>query len=128
MIKEFVEAWERNKHELEERFRQKPPENYEDIVQGVVEILNPKREYGSPDPTRITVIDHGDYQGTLIFVIAETGYQPSRYWYVTVGYGSCSGCDTLQAIQDAPISKQVPQYMTLALHIVQGLKLMREED
>lgn len=136
MIQEFVQAWERNKHELEAKFQQKHPEDYEEIVRGVVEILRPEEdEYGGPDPTRVTSIDHGDYQGTLVFVIAETGYQPSTYWYVTVNYGSCSGCDTLQAIhfsydeEDSPIPtpNQVSQYMTLALHIVQRLKLMDGE-
>lgn len=63
-------------------------------------------ECDAPHPERIHQIDDGDYQGTLIFVIGAGGYQPSRYWYVKVGYGSCSGCDTLQAIRgyedDAP--------------------------
>jgi hypothetical protein len=48
-----------------------------------------------------------------------------------VGYGSCSGCDTLQGISDyshaAPNEKQIDDYMTLALHIVQGFKAVHGE-
>lgn len=67
-------------------------------------------------------------QGALVYVIGATGYQPDKYWYVKVGYGSCSGCDTLEAIREyqdgKPTERQVNKYMTLALHIVQGLRLM----
>jgi hypothetical protein len=48
-----------------------------------------------------------------------------------VGYGSCSGCDTLQATKDysdeKPTPDQVSQYMILALHIVQGFKQLGGE-
>jgi hypothetical protein len=41
-------------------------------------------------------------------------------------YGSCSGCDTLQAISsyddDLPNDEQVRDYMMLALHLVQKIK------
>lgn len=84
-----------------------------------------------PDPARIYQIDDGGYEGTLVFVIGAGGYKPSRYWYVKVGYGSCSVCDTLQAIRgyegDAPTKEQVDAYMTLALHIVQGLREMNAD-
>lgn len=50
------------------------------------------------DPERITQINHGDYQGTLVFVVGGEGYQPWEHWYVTVGYGSCSSCDVWEAI------------------------------
>lgn len=49
-----------------------------------------------------------------------------------VGYGSCSGCDTLEAIRDysseKPTPEQVKDYMALALHIVQGLKKMGDDE
>ncbi len=91
-------------------------------------ILHDPDAYDSMDPERIHRIDDGDYQGTLVFVIGASGYQPSTYWYVTVGYGSCSGCDTLEAIRfygdDPPTSQQVTDYATLAPHIVEGLREM----
>ena len=82
----------------------------------------------TPDPERIHRIDDGNYQGTLVYVIGEKGYQPDKYWYVKVDYGSCSGCDTLEGIRDytddAPTDEQAKDYMTVALHIVQGMKPM----
>jgi hypothetical protein len=106
----------------------KHPSEYKDIVKAVVSVVASADEYDDPDPERIHEINDGDYRGTLVFVIAAKGYQPSRYWYVKVGYGSCSGCDTLQAIHsysdEPPSESQLKDYMTLALHIVQGLKEM----
>lgn len=131
MIEEFVKAWEEKKHLLREQYAKKRPDNYMNIVRNVIELLHDEGAYSSPDPKRITEIDHGCYQGTLVFVIAASGYQPDDYWYVRVYYGSCSGCDTLQAIQgwdDEIDEKEINGYMTLSLHIVQRLKKMDDED
>jgi hypothetical protein len=127
MLMDLVSRFESKKEELRNKFKDAHP-SYEDIVKYVVETVTDPDDYYSLDPARIHRIDDGDYQGTLLFIIAATGYQPSKYWAVYVGYGSCSGCDTLQAIQDngewgeKPNDKQIDDYMTLALHIVQGLK------
>ena len=132
MIKSFVKAWDKRKDEVRAIFAAKHPSDYSEVVRAVVSILGESMDYGAPDPERITMIDHGDYQGTLIFVIGASGYQPDNYWFVKVGYGSCSGCDTLQHIcqysDDPPTNDQIAQYMTLALHIVQGLKEMNRES
>lgn len=128
MIKEFVDTFEVNKDRLRLVFAEKPPMDYKTLVKAVVEVLTDPNVYESIDPSRIHQIDDGDYQGTLVFVIAATGYQPSDYWYVKITYGSCSGCDTLQAIRgysDETLTEgQLNDYMSLALHIVQGLKKM----
>lgn len=127
MIPEFVERFEQGKGALAEDFKAAHPEDYQAIVKAVVDLVKGD-QYGHMDPDRISVIDHGDYQGTLLYIIPAVGYQPYEYWYVKVGYGSCSGCDTLEGIRgfgdDPPSGEQVRDYMTLALHIVQGLKLM----
>lgn len=132
MIAEFVELFMAGKPKLEALFSEKYPENYKAIVEAVMDVLNNGDDYGAPDPKRIHELDDGDYQGTLVYVIAATGYQPSDYWYVKVGYGSCSGCDTLEGIRsygdDKPTEDQVRDYMTLALHIVQGLKKMGDDE
>lgn len=132
MIAEFVELFMAGKPKLEALFSEKHPENYKAIVEAVMAVLNNGEHYGAPDPKRIHELDDGDYQGTLVYVIAATGYQPSDYWYVKVGYGSCSGCDTLEGIRsysdDKPTEDQVRDYMTLALHIVQGLKKMGDDE
>lgn len=131
MIQAFVDRYQAREHELRARFAERHPGSYESIVKAVVELLHDPDDYGSIDPERIHAIDDGDYQGILLFVIAASGYQPSDYWYVRVGYGSCSGCDTLEAIReekwdDPPSTRQVEDYLTLALHVVQGLRPMQE--
>lgn len=132
MIKEFVERFEAAKPAILEEFRQRHPEQYKDVVATVIRHISGEGGYGNPSPERIHEIDDGDYQGTLIYVIGATGCQPDEYWYVKVGYGSCSGCDTLQAIgnygSERPTEDQAKQYLTLALHIVQGLKKMGEDE
>jgi len=140
MIEKFTKRWFERKDSVQEKFEAKLPNSYSDIVIAVVEMLNDEDEYETPDPARIHEIDDGDYQGTLVYVIGAASHQPSTYWYVKVGYGSCSVCDTLQAILDgdwgleteeekkAWKDEAVSQLMTLALHIVQGLKLMGDEE
>lgn len=129
MIESFTKVWFSHKQTLEEQFSKKHPEDYKEIVEAVVRLLSDNlKEFIVPDPTRIHEIDDGDYQGCLVYVIAAKGYQPFTYWYVRVDYGSCSGCDTLQGITNysrgIPTKEQVNGYMTLALHILQGLKEM----
>lgn len=122
MIQEFVERFQANSITWD-----KHPDSYLDIVKKIVEILTTD-EYESIDPERIHQIDDGDYQGTLLFIIGAKGYQPEKYWYVKIAYGSCSGCDTLEAIScysnNAPIEDEIKDYNLLALHIVQNIKVM----
>lgn len=124
MIKEFVAKFDAARPALLEQFRATHPSGYEAIVRAVIEVLHDG--YSTPDPERIHRIDDGDYQGTLLFVVAADSYQPSTYWAVKIDYGSCSGCDTFAAIRDidddAPTDEQAAQYLTLALHVVQGLR------
>ena len=128
MIKDMVERFMQAKPELEKRLKEDHPASYNELVWLVVKAINPEQEWDLPDPDRITEIDHGDYQGNLLYVIGATGYQPDTYWYVKVAYGSCSACDTLQEIQGygdgPPTPDQIKQYMILALHIVQRMKVM----
>ncbi|MFO0452108.1 MAG: hypothetical protein ACK52I_26230 [Pseudomonadota bacterium] len=130
MIQEYVDRFMANKSLLEIEFGKKHPDSYGDIVKAVIQVITGD-DYDDIDPERIHEIDDGDYQGTLLFVIASKAYQPSDYWSVFVSYGSCSHCDTLQSIRgwdldEVPTADQVSQYMTLALHIVQGLKKIGE--
>ena len=105
MLKYCLKKWDENKKKLEEELLKDPLLNeceYKHIVEKVVEIiLNTNEEY-LWNSEGITEIDDGDYQGTLLFLIPRKTYQPSEHEYLMtyVGYGSCSGCDTLQAIQD----------------------------
>ena len=81
-----------------------------------------------PDPDRIHRIDDGGYQGTLVFVIAERDYQPSTYWYTTVSYGSCSGCDSLESAWGYGNNHNYEAMYTLALHMLQRAKKMDDGD
>lgn len=133
MIKEFVDRFAANEATLRAGFEQQHPSSYKELVAAVVRAVAGPDVYESPSVDRIHEIDDGEYQGTLVYVIGAGGYQPHEYWYVKVGYGSCGGCDTLQTIRfahdgDTPNAEQVRQYMTLATHILQGLKRMGDDD
>lgn len=136
IIQEFVTRFMAAEQSIKEGFRQSIPDDYEALVRTVIESLRAEEDVDYPlDATRIHQIDDGDYQGTLVFVIATEGYQPSNYCYVKVSYGSCSACDSLEAIkgempwdEDTNIRKSseetVSDLWKLALGIVQGLRWM----
>jgi hypothetical protein len=127
MIQEFVERFMGASDQIKSKIGERHPDNYSELVNLVCEHIGGD-EYKGPtlDPNRIHQIDDGDYQGTLVFVIAEKGYQPDNYYSVKIYYGSCSGCDTLESIRnyddEKPTEQQVNDYYTLCLHIVQKLK------
>lgn len=130
MLKYCLKKWDENKKKLEEELLKDPLLNeceYKHIVEKVVEIiLNTNEEY-LWNTEGITEIDDGDYQGTLLFLIPRKTSQPSEYEYLMtyVGYGSCSGCDALQAIQDYgenPISEdQLKDFMALCKDIITNM-------
>lgn len=128
MITEFTDRFVAARASVEASIRACPPPDYKSIVKLVIETIAREDKYSDPDPERIHEIDDGDYQGTLVYVISAKGYQPDRYWYARVSYGSCSGCDTLEAIRgytdEPPTDEQVREYWTLALHVAQGLREM----
>ena len=113
MIKYCIEKWDKNKDLLRSALNNNELLNhvlnknddpleyleYKDLVKlTVMFTLNDENEW---DANKIKEIDDGDYQGTLLYLIPEDTYQPnsSEYLMTFVEYGSCSGCDTLQAIQ-----------------------------
>ena len=132
MDKFIVNQWEENKHLLESHFKSTPQSeysSYKSIVELVFTLCTPRyNDYDTVDIDKMTVIDDGHYQGTEIFIIPSTTYQPGVNEYIVTHthYGSCSGCDTLQGISgysdELPSESQVKDYMTLALHIVQKAK------
>lgn len=128
MITQLVQRFDAKRPALLTRFQLAHPNSYRAILQDLVEVITADDDYGecNLDPERIHQIDDGDYQGTLVFVIAAKGYQPSNYWATMVSYGSCSGCDTLQAIsnysEEPPTPEQANEYLTLALHMLQRMK------
>jgi hypothetical protein len=139
MVQFFVKQWNENKHKLEDYFRTTRQEEYssgyDKIVIKLFELcITQANDYSEFDLSKMTVIDDGDYQGTQIFIIPKNTYQPSASDYVITHtyYGSCSGCDTLQDIcnyeDGLPSEGQVMDYMSLALHLVQKLKWLTEDE
>lgn len=125
MIKFCKNQWNANRERLEEALREDTQLNncdYKYLLSLVVtHILNPglvSFEQGW-SAENITVIDNGDYQGTLMFLIPKDCYQPSESEYLLtfIYYGSCYGCDTLMGIQGSgdakPTEQQLKDYMAL---------------
>lgn len=131
MIKEFITRFMANKESLREDFSRKHPKSYRHIVKKVIKTIASTEDYArdyDPDPNRIREIKYDGWSGTLVYIIPEKKYQPSKFWYINVNYGSCSSCDTLERILEEntlkPSETQLDNYMLLALHIVQNIKAM----
>ena len=107
MIRLVKEGWYKNEAKLEEKIKNMSWEGIVDyktlVILSVDTILNdPELSDYNWDTENITEIDNGAYQGTLLYIIPRDTYQPSEYDYLMtcVGYGSCSGCDSLEAIRN----------------------------
>lgn len=126
MEKDLVASFDEKRNEIKSFLAEKHYHSYEGLLQGALKIMFPDSGYDEPDPDKIHCIDDGHYQGTLVFLVPEKCYQPNTYWVFKVSYGSCSGCDTLQAIHnygdDPPTEKEVEEYFTLILHMIQSAK------
>jgi len=123
MIQEFIDRFQEIKPDLLKQFQSKEPDSYGDILVQTLHMMFQDGDYDKPDASRLTVIDDGDYQGTLLFIIGANGYQPSTYWSVYVNYGSCSGCDSYQAVAcyDNP-EESADEMLLMALHMIQSMK------
>ena len=134
MIKYALKKWDENKDVLRNAIQQTEKDkrsawDYEEIVKLVCRYIfneNVSREEPMINVDGITMIDNGDYQGTLIFMLPFDTDQPAEYEYLMtyVGYGSCSGCDTLQRIQaddeddDETEKDLVDSYLSICKDIV----------
>ena len=134
MIKYALKKWDKNKDALRNAIQQTEKYkrcfwDYNDIVKLVCRYIfneNVSDEDPMINVDGITMIDNGDYQGTLIFMLPFDTDQPAEYEYLMtyVGYGSCSGCDTLQRIQaddeddDETEKDLVDSYLSICKDIV----------
>ena len=138
MIPQIIKQWEDNKHLLQEYFATTKQDEYSEsylfILKKIFEIVITKTVSGYEDGynwNEISMVDNGECQGTQIFLIPDKTYEPEidNYLVTNTYYGSCSGCDTLLSIgsydTDLPTPKQVTQYMTLSLHLVQKLRELK---
>ena len=139
MIQEIIKKWDKNKYKLEEYFsttKQEKYGSYEAIIQQIFELVinSDEDSYERFNINKMTVIDDGNYQGTQIFIIPKDTYQPNidDYLITHTYYGSCSGCDVLEGIRNyssgLPTEQQVKEYMILALHLVQKMKRITDDN
>ena len=138
MIQMYIDKFQKNKNRLSKYLKATPQSEYDTYKALLIKTIelclqdDDDLSWESLDTKRITEIDDGDYQGTLLYLIPCSTYQPSEYEYVTtyVGYGSCSGCDTLLGISnygwDLPTDNQVNLYLTLCLHMVEHMEWFRK--
>ena len=128
MILNYVKQWKERKHLLEQWLTKNEPNYYQDIYETLFRLVvtKPDSQFNKEwDWKRLKVLDDGEYQGNQIFILCSNSYQPylDDYIFTSVTYGSCSVCDTFQAIQESEDkAERVKQYMTLALHMVQETK------
>lgn len=131
MIKIMKECWDKGQEMLREHLKNINMNDvvYEDLVKltfNVIYNYYAQWSYKRLDMDRITRINHGDYQGTLLFLIPFDTYQPSEYEYLMtyIGYGSCSGCDVLENIKsynydtETPTENQVTMLMRVCKDII----------
>ena len=122
MLKYCKNKWNENEKLLKQALSLEELDslNYEDLVRLSVKwILNSgENNRGDWDCDNIKCIDDGHYQGTLLYLIPKNTYQPGEYEYLMtyVGYGSCSGCDTLQGLQME--KNNIDEYVKLCKDIV----------
>jgi hypothetical protein len=128
MIPELAERFQEKHEAILECFKGKHPQTYQVVLEETLKVMfGDDGEYGTPDYNHVHEIDDGDYQGTLVFIVPEKGYQPHRYFLTKVFYGSCSGCDTIQGIYadgdygEIPSESQAKDYAMLALHMIQNM-------
>lgn len=124
---------------IEKMLEQGETQSYENLLRTGLYLMRNAYEkehgdaYGFLDVDKIVQLDHGDYQGTLVFIMPEKTYQPNTYYLTKVGYGSCSGCDTLQAIEAymdydydtgkyTVTTRVAGDYYTLTLHMMERMK------
>ena len=129
MLDFIVEAWDRYKDDLRAAYARAAYQDdemnlelcsYQDIFKFTLKHLH-LDWFRLSD---LTIVDYGDYQGTLIFIIPYDTYQPgaNETYYTIVEYGSCSGCDLLQNIQIMTGADQINAFMNLSLNMLQRLK------
>jgi hypothetical protein len=125
MINEYTQLWADHQSELLQRLREEPRWSYLELFKLLIEVVINKGEH-TLCLGQVTQLDHGDYQGTMVFIVPDESYQPyvDDYIYTHVYYGSCAGCDTLEAIRDDYENKeqQAKDLHTLCLHLLQRCK------
>lgn len=110
MVKIIRDLWDQNWEKLKEKIEHL--EDVNEVTYGTLAKLTYATLFDGSDididSEQIHVIDDGEYQGSLIFVIPFDEYQPGPgdYLMAHCSYGSCPCCDALQGIQYEENRKQ----------------------
>ena len=134
MTRIMKERWDANKDKLRDALAERTDLNhcnYEDLVNLAFEVIYNtdanETGYQVLNLNNITVVDDGDYQGTVVFLIPFDTYQPSEHEYIMtyIGYGSCSVCDALQGVQswsnygkEKPTEEQLDGFMDICRDLI----------
>lgn len=123
MLKYCINKWDENRGNLKKAIQELDGYiNYTELMKLVV-----KHIFGDEwDEEEITVIDNGDYQGTIIFAFHRKTYQPyaSQYLMTYISYGSCSLCDALEAafFENETEEETVLDLMRICLNLIQNMR------
>lgn len=125
MIQRFVDLYMSKADKLKAAWEVVEPQTYLDIVRGVVSQLESEDPMDDTCPRAAEIIEvkFRRYTGDYFYLLPCNREEGSSIWWVAVEYGSCSSCDTLERIQSHDSkSERLDAYMSLALHVVQGIK------
>lgn len=129
MIKIMKTQWDKNKANLFKTLAARADLGdceYIDLVRETFEVIyntDLPEQLLPVDTSKITMIDNGDYQGTLLFALPFVTYQPAEFEYLMtyVGYGSCSGCDALLFAQSGVIGKANNAQLSLFMNLCKDI-------
>ena len=131
---EYSKAFDAGREDLIDSFVANRPSGYMDLLERTLSTIQHYYPDSDLDSDRIKCVNFGNYQGTLVFVIGGTGYQPYDHYFTTVSYGSCSHCDAFAAADECydrydddgnerqPSRDDCVGYLRLCLHLLQSLK------
>lgn len=134
MIDSFVKRFNEKTSEIKQFLREMTDlPSYEELFRMLCDALYDEDDYGTPNSATVQRVSYGDYEGTLVFIVANSTCYPSAVWCTHIRYGSCSACDTLQGVHDRCewnddyttriiTDKAVEGYHRLMLHMLQNMK------
>lgn len=134
MIDKFVKRFNEKTSEIKQGLREMTElPSYGGLFRMLCDALHDEDDYDTPNSATVQRVSYGDYEGTLVFIVANSTCYPSEIWFTHVRYGSCSACDTLQGVHDRCkysddyscriiTDDAVDGYHRLMLHMLQNMK------
>lgn len=123
MDKDIIGAFDKNRENIKKKLALlgSPLDSYEKVIRFLIGNIEFDCDL---DSTKIKVMDFDpSYDGTLLIIL---GNRYRSYWVACIDYGSCSVCDTLQAINNSWDGQynqdQVSHLFSLMLNFVQKLR------